>query len=144
MNAIQMDGLGQVEMATTNLPVQLTSFIGREGDLAEMERLLSQARLVTLTGPGGCGKTRLAIQIAAKVSGEYKDGVWWVDFSPVVDPAILSQLIVQTLGMRPSPDQPMLESLIGFVSSKQMLLVTANSCRARSTMVSPGRLPAPT
>jgi predicted ATPase/DNA-binding CsgD family transcriptional regulator len=113
-------------MASTNLPVQLTSFIGRESDLANVAHMLSEARCITITGPGGCGKTRLALQIANKISGEFKDGAWWVDLSPLLDPALLSQLIVQALGMRPITDRPMLESLIGFLRPKQLLLVLDN------------------
>lgn len=113
-------------MASMNLPVQLTSFIGRESDLAEVERLLSEARLITLTGPGGCGKTRLAIQIANKVNGLFEDGVWWVDLAPSIDPALVPQFVVHTFGTRPVADQPMMESLINFVRPKQMLLLLDN------------------
>ena len=113
-------------MASTNIPVQLTSFIGRERDLVEVERLLSEARLVTLTGPGGCGKTRLAIQLADKVKSEFKDDVWWVDLASFSDPALIPQLIVHAFGIRPAVDQPMMESLINFVRPKQMLLVLDN------------------
>jgi non-specific serine/threonine protein kinase len=109
-----------------NLPVQLTSFIGRESDLANVLLGLSQARCVTITGTGGSGKTRLALQTANKVSNDFEDGVWWVDLSPLNDPTLLSQLIVQALGMRPIADQPMQEALIGFLRSKQLLLVLDN------------------
>lgn len=109
-----------------NIPIQLTSFIGREGDLAEVERLLSEARLVTLTGPGGCGKTRLAIQVAKKISKEYDDDVWWVDLASILDPALVPQQVVLALGLRPIADQPILESLISFVHPKHMLLVLDN------------------
>ena len=113
-------------MAYTNLPIQLTSFIGRTGDLAEVERLLSEVRLVTLVGPGGCGKTRLAIQIAHRVTKVYENGIWWVDLASLSDPALVLQLIVHALGIRPVADQPMMELLISFVSPKQMLLVLDN------------------
>ncbi len=118
MIATQISSSGYIEMSPTNLPIQLTSFIGRESELANLELLLSEARLVTLTGPGGCGKTRLALQVAEKASGEFEDGAWWVDLAPLLDPALLSQLIVQALGMRPTTDQPVLESLIGFLRPK--------------------------
>ncbi|HZD56620.1 MAG TPA: NB-ARC domain-containing protein [Anaerolineales bacterium] len=93
-------------MAFANLPVQLTSFIGRESDLANVGLMLSEARCITITGPGGCGKTRLALQIAYKVTEEFEDGAWWVDLAPLLDPALVAQLIVHTLGLRPVANQP--------------------------------------
>jgi predicted ATPase/DNA-binding NarL/FixJ family response regulator len=109
-----------------NIPIQLTSFIGREGDLAKVERLLSEAHLVTLIGPGGCGKTRLAIQIATKVNKAYADGVWWADLAALNDPTLVAQLVVRALGLRPIADQPLIESLVNFVCPKEMLLVMDN------------------
>src|SRR5688572_3661047 len=109
-----------------NLPLQLTSFIGRERDLAEVERLVSTSRLVTLTGAGGCGKTRLAIQVAKKISNTFADGVWWVDLAPLREPGLVPQLVAQTLGLRPAPNQPLMESLLNFVRPKQMLLILDN------------------
>ncbi len=113
-------------MASTNLPIQLTSFIGRESDLVNVELMLSEARLITITGPGGCGKTRLALQIANKLKGVFPDGIWWVDLASLIDPALVAQLIVHTIGLRPVADRPMIESLINFVRPKQMLLVLDN------------------
>jgi predicted ATPase/DNA-binding CsgD family transcriptional regulator len=113
-------------MAYTNLPIQLTSFIGRESDLANVELMLSETRCIIITGPGGCGKTRLAIQIANKVNRVFEDGVWWVDLAPLQDPALVPQLVVHTFGLHPIADQPMMESLISFVRPKQMLLILDN------------------
>ena len=113
-------------MIPINVPIQLTSFIGRAGDLAEVERLLSEARLVTLTGPGGCGKTRLAIQIANKASGGFEDGIWWVELASLSDPALVPQLVVHSFGLRPVADQPIMELLISFVRPKQLLLILDN------------------
>jgi predicted ATPase/DNA-binding CsgD family transcriptional regulator len=113
-------------MIPNNVPIQLTSFIGRAGDLAEVERLLSEARLVTLTGPGGCGKTRLAIQIANKAGGGFEDGIWWVELASLSDPALVPQLVVHSFGLRPVADQPIMELLISFVRPKQLLLILDN------------------
>jgi non-specific serine/threonine protein kinase len=113
-------------MAHTNLPVQLTSFIGRPRDLAELERLLSTSRLVTLTGVGGCGKTRLALQIANTVSDAFLDGVWLVELASLREPALIPQLVGQVLGLRPIADQPLLESLLSFVRPRQLLLILDN------------------
>jgi non-specific serine/threonine protein kinase len=113
-------------MTSTNLPVQLTSFIGRERELAEVEHLVSTSRLVTLTGAGGCGKTRLAIQVANNISSTFVDGVWLVDFVPLHEPGLVPQHVAQTLGLRPAPNQPLNEMLLNFVRSKGMLLILDN------------------
>ena len=73
-------------VAAQHLPVQLTSFVGREAELTQLRELLAENRLVTLTGAGGVGKTRLAVQIAAELAGEFADGVWYVDLAPITDP----------------------------------------------------------
>ncbi len=110
----------------TNLPVQLTSFIGREQEMADIKRLLFDTHLVTLTGAGGSGKTRLAIQLANMVSEAFADGVWLVDLASLHESALVPQLVAQVLGMRPAPDQPLSESLLVYVRSKQLLLVLDN------------------
>jgi predicted ATPase len=113
-------------MMVSNLPVQLTSFIGRERELAEVERLISTSRLITLTGAGGCGKTRLAIQVANNSSGTFADGVCLVDFVPLREPELVPQHFAQTLGLRLVPDQPLNELLLNFVRPKRMLLLLDN------------------
>jgi predicted ATPase/DNA-binding CsgD family transcriptional regulator len=113
-------------MDSTNIPVPLTSFIGRERELGEIEQLLATARLVTLTGTGGSGKTRLAIQIANTVSKSFADGVWMVDLAPLREPAFVPQLVAQVFGLRPSADQRLLETLLNFIHSKQLLLILDN------------------
>ena len=113
-------------MGFTNFPVQLTSFIGREREIADVKRLLFSSHLVTLTGVGGSGKTRLAIQIANTVSETFADGVWLVDLVPLREPALVPQLVAQALGLRPTAEQPVTETLRGFARSKQMLLVLDN------------------
>lgn len=113
-------------MTLTNLPVQLTSFIGRERELEEVEHLVSTSRLVTLTGAGGCGKTRLAIQTANTISDKYADGIWLVDFVPLREPDLVPQHLAQTLGLRPSPDHPLNELLLSLIQRKQMLLILDN------------------
>ena len=113
-------------MGLTNFPVQLTSFIGREREIAEVSSLLVSSHLVTLTGAGGSGKTRLAIQTANLVSETFADGVWLVDLVPLREPGLVLQLIVETLGLRPSADQPLMETLLNFIRSKKMLLILDN------------------
>jgi predicted ATPase/DNA-binding CsgD family transcriptional regulator len=116
----------QSKMTFTNLPVQLTSFIGRERELAEVERLVSASRLVTLTGAGGCGKTRLAIQVGNNMSGAFADGIWLIDFVPLREPELVPQHVTQAFDLRPVPNQSLNELLLNFVRPKQMLLILDN------------------
>ncbi len=113
-------------MGSTNLPIQLTSFVGREREIADVQRLLFSAHLVTLTGAGGSGKTRLALRIADAMNETYADGVWLVDLAPLREPALVPQLVTQALGLRPIADQPLLETLLSYVQSKQVLLILDN------------------
>jgi predicted ATPase len=113
-------------MASTNLPVQLTSFIGRNREQAQIKRLLISSRLVTLIGPGGCGKTRLALQVANSLRPGFIDGVWLLELSSLRDPALAPQLIAQTLGIPQPQEHSALESLLTYVQSKEMLLVLDN------------------
>jgi predicted ATPase/DNA-binding SARP family transcriptional activator/Tfp pilus assembly protein PilF len=110
----------------TNLPVPLTSFIGREKAVEEILRLLSKNRLVTLTGPGGVGKTRLAIQSSNKVLSKSKDGVWWIELAPLTDETLVPQALAKSLGVREIPNQSLNETLSKFLRSKQLLLVLDN------------------
>src|SRR5258708_446668 len=111
-----------------NLPVQATLFIGREKEVAAIEQLLRRedVHLVTLTGPGGTGKTRLALQVAAELSDLFADGLYFVDLAPVSDPALIVAAIAQTLGMREVGGQPLLESLKDELQQRQMLLLLDN------------------
>src|SRR5579859_321880 len=91
-------------MATTstNLPSPLTRFIGREAELARAAALLAEARLLTLTGPGGAGKTRMALQLASAVADQFPDGVWFVDLSPLADGTFVWDQVAMALGDRKS------------------------------------------
>ena len=82
-----------------NLPIQLTSFIGREKEIAEIIGYISKARLVTLTGPGGSGKTRLALQSASHLLDDFHDGVWLIELAPLTDPALVAQTVAVILGV---------------------------------------------
>ena len=111
-----------------NLPVQATPFIGREKEVAAIAQLLRRedVHLVTLTGPGGTGKTRLALQVAAELSDLFADGLYFVDLAPVSDPALIIAAIAQTLGIREVGGQPLLESLKDELQQRQMLLLLDN------------------
>jgi non-specific serine/threonine protein kinase len=106
-----------------NLPTQLTSFIGREREIAEIKRLLGTTRLVTLTGSGGCGKTRLALQVAADLLGQYPDGVWLVELASLADPAFVPNSVAAALDIPEQPNRPMTETLANYLRTKNLLLL---------------------
>jgi class 3 adenylate cyclase len=110
----------------TNLPRQLTSFVGREKEIAEVRRLLGTAPLLTLTGSGGCGKTRLAIEVAGEVLTEYQDGVFLVELAALADPALVPQTTAAALGVREEPGRPILQTLVDHLKEKRLLLLLDN------------------
>ena len=120
--------LKSLDQQPTNLPTQPTVLIGRERELAALRTVLSarETRLITLVGPGGTGKTRLALQAAAESLENFADGVWWVPLAAVSDPENVAQAIAAPLGIREGPAQPLLESLAGHLSSRQTLLLLDN------------------
>jgi predicted ATPase len=118
--------LRSLEAFAHNLPIQLTSFIGRERELAEVKRLLTTNRLLTLTGVGGCGKTRLALQVAADLVAEYADGVWLVELAALADPSLVTQAITSVFGVREEPRRPLMETLANYLRPRQLLLVLDN------------------
>jgi predicted ATPase/class 3 adenylate cyclase/tetratricopeptide (TPR) repeat protein len=109
-----------------NLPVQLTSFVGREAELTQVGELLAENRLVTLTGAGGVGKTRLAVQVAAQMAGEFDDGVWYVDLAPITDPDLVPVTVARALGLPDQPGHSTMDTLLRFVRSRRMLVVVDN------------------
>ena len=109
-----------------NLPVQVTSFIGREKEIEAVETLLSKTRLLTLTGSGGCGKTRLGLQVAADVLENYPDGVWLIELAPLADPALVPQAVAQALNVSEEPGKPLLPTLVAALKAKRLLLVLDN------------------
>lgn len=109
-----------------NLPVQLTSFIGRGREITEVERLLRTAHVLTLTGVGGVGKTRLALRVAAELLDAFPDGVWLIDLAPLSDAGLVPHTVAATLGVREEPDRSVLESLVAFARSRSLLLVLDN------------------
>jgi predicted ATPase/class 3 adenylate cyclase len=110
----------------TNLPRQLTSFVGRVREVARVKELLANTRLLTLTGPGGTGKTRLAIQTAAALLDEFADGCFFVPLSPISDPSLLLSTIAQVLGVQEAGDRPIGETLNEYLEPKELLLVLDN------------------
>ena len=113
-------------VAAHNLPTQLTSFVGRGAQLAEVRKSLAQSRLVTLTGAGGAGKTRLGVEVANQVAGDYRGGVWYVDLAPITDPDLVPVAVARALGLPDQPGCSTMETLLRFVRDHQMLVVLDN------------------
>ncbi|HKY78250.1 MAG TPA: LuxR family transcriptional regulator [Acidimicrobiia bacterium] len=109
-----------------NLPVQLTSFIGRETEMAEVRRLLGDNRLVTLIGVGGAGKTRLALQVAAETLAEFPGGVWQVDLAPLSDPAVVPIAVARALGLSDAEQRSTTETVTRYIEDRQALIVLDN------------------
>jgi len=117
--------LGNPALAN-NLPAQLSSFIGRDAELAAVSDLVAASRLVTLTGAGGAGKTRLALQVAAGLAGGAGDGVWFADLAPLRDPDLVARTVADVLGVREEPGRPVLEALVEAVGGRSLLVVLDN------------------
>jgi len=113
-------------VASHNLPVQLTSFVGRGAQMTALEKLLVDNRLVTLTGAGGAGKTRLAVEIAARIAAEFGDGVWYVDLAPVTGADVVPVAAARALGLPDQPGRSTMDTLLRFVRDRQMLVVLDN------------------
>src|SRR6266536_2652105 len=112
--------------APGRLPRPRTSFVGRESDLAQARHLLGHNRLLTLTGPGGCGKTRLSIALAARVMGAFPEGVRFVPLAAISDASLVPVSIAQGMGLQDSRDGPLLEHLSGYLGDRKLLLVLDN------------------
>ncbi len=110
----------------SNLPAQVSSFIGREAELAAVRALVARSRLVTLTGAGGAGKTRLGLQVAAGLAGGSGDGVWFVDLAPLGNPDLVAVMVADVLGVRQEPGRPALETLVAAVGGRSLLLILDN------------------
>ncbi len=109
-----------------NLPIQLTSFVGREREMAEIKRLMEGTRLLTLTGIGGCGKTRLALQVAADLLEVFTDGVWFVEFASLANPSLVPQTVATALGLREQPARDLTATLVDYLQRRRALLVLDN------------------
>ena len=118
--------LNTLDIAPNNLPLVLSSFIGRQAEVAAVQRRVAENRLVTLTGPGGCGKTRLALEAATRLQVDFPDGVWWIELAPLADPTLVPQTVAFTLGLREDPNRPLEKVLADSLRPKKALLLLDN------------------
>jgi predicted ATPase/DNA-binding winged helix-turn-helix (wHTH) protein len=109
-----------------NLPYQLTSFIGRQQEIAQLKGLVTATRLVTLTGAGGAGKSRLAMEVASRLTDAFPDGVWLVELAALSDSRLVPQAVAKTLALTEQPTRPVIETLGDYLASKRLLLVLDN------------------
>src|SRR5688572_2442679 len=122
----EFPALKTLDVSPNNLPRQLTSFVGRSTELAEIKALLAEARLVTLTGPGGSGKTRLALQAATGLISDFRDGVFFVALAPITDPRLVASTIAQALGLAEIKGRSLAERVKDYLHSRALLLVLDN------------------
>jgi predicted ATPase/class 3 adenylate cyclase len=115
-----------MQVLPNNLPAQATSFVGREHEIEEVKRLLQKTRLLTLTGTGGTGKTRLSLEAGAQLIDEFPDGVWLVELAPISEPERVIEVTAAALSVHGEPDRPLREALLQFLGGKNLLLVLDN------------------
>jgi predicted ATPase/class 3 adenylate cyclase len=115
-----------IDARPNNLPTQLTTFIGRQHELAEAGALLRRTRLLTLTGPGGTGKTRLSLQVAAAAADDFPDGVWFVALESVRDPALVLPTIARTIGVADRTSRSPIDNLVDAILERRLLIVLDN------------------
>jgi predicted ATPase/class 3 adenylate cyclase len=122
----EFPSLRSTQEQPNNLPIQTTSFVGREDELRRLDDLLGDGRLLTLTGPGGTGKTRLALQVAALAAERFPDGVWFVALEPLREAALVLPTVARTMGVMPRADEPIADVLAVSIASRRILLVLDN------------------
>ena len=124
--ASEFPPLDTLRMEKTNLPIQVTSFVGRHQELAEVDKLIRASRLVTLTGAGGCGKSRLAMETAAGLADEYPDGVWMVELASIDDPDLVASGLASALGVQEQTDSTLTDALLTHLKDRHLLVILDN------------------
>ena len=117
---------GTLDATPGNLRPPTTSFVGREAELAELETALKEHRLVTLTGVGGVGKTRLALEVAARSAHDFPDGVWVIELAAIGDPAAVPEAVAAVLGITQQPGMSLADSIAAALEGRSRLLVFDN------------------
>jgi predicted ATPase/class 3 adenylate cyclase len=118
--------LNSISKSTTNLPIQLTSFVGREKEISEIKALLNSSRLVTLTGSGGTGKTRLSIELGTQELTSFANGVWLIELAPLADPSQIIPALAQAFGLQELPFRPLDSQVMDYLRVKKLLLILDN------------------
>src|ERR1700752_5545741 len=133
-------GDGEANRASTskhNLPYQLTSFVGREQEIAQLEELVTANRLVTLAGAGGAGKTRLALEVAAQAVESFPEGAWLVELASLSDPGLVLPTLARALGVTEQPAKRLIDTITDHLASKRVLLVLDNAEHLLAACVQP-------
>ncbi|HYM49863.1 MAG TPA: NB-ARC domain-containing protein [Candidatus Limnocylindrales bacterium] len=112
--------------AHSNLPIPLTAFIGRQDELGELRDLLEGGRLLSVIGPGGAGKTRIALQLASELTHAYPDGAWLVELGPLADPGLVPLAVAESLGLSEQPGRPIADTVVGHLRARRLLFVIDN------------------
>ncbi|MGH7753511.1 MAG: ATP-binding protein, partial [Gemmatimonadales bacterium] len=123
----EFPALRSPDLVPNNLPVQLTSFVGRDAELTDLRAAMETSRLVTLTGAGGCGKSCLAVHAAADLAERHPDGVWWVELAPVTDPDRVAVAVARTLGLHEQEGRPPLDTIAEQLAGLESLLILDNA-----------------
>jgi predicted ATPase/class 3 adenylate cyclase/uncharacterized protein HemY len=118
--------LKTLDVVPNNLPIQVTSFVGREREIREVTALVGDTRLLTLLGPGGTGKTRLSLQVAANLIEFFAEGIWFVELAPLYDPALVPQAVASALSVREEAGRPLLTTLTDYLRARSALLILDN------------------
>ena len=118
--------LRSLDAVANNLPIELTSFVGRDDDIDAVAELLRSDRLVTLLGTGGCGKTRLSLQVGARMVDDFPDGVWFVELAPLEDGRLVAQAVADSLGVRAEPGAAMIDAAADGIGSRRVALILDN------------------
>ena len=122
----EFPALRALDAFPNNLPTQLTSFVGREKEMLEVTQMVKQARLLTLTGSGGTGKTRLSLQVASSILEQFKDGVWLIELAPISEPALVPNTVANVLRLRVEDSRPLMDVVVDWLSGKETLFILDN------------------
>jgi hypothetical protein len=125
-SVVEVAGVPEHGRPPNNLPLELSSFVGRKRQVTEVAGLLADYRLLTLTGPGGSGKTRLAMAVAFEVLDDFEDGVWLVQLASLSAPGLVPQAVAQAVGVREETGRELAETLVEHLESKGMLVILDN------------------
>jgi len=119
-------GSKKENIASSSIPMVMTSFVGRKRELTEIIQLLTSSRLLTLTGAAGCGKTRLALRVATEISDQYEDGVHWVELARLTNDQLVPKAVARELNVAGKPGRSLVDELLDALQDKHVLLVLDN------------------